>query len=313
MTAIAKDTDQDRLVVGFVGLGRMGGAVAGNLGHAGHRVLAYVRRAERRTALLATGIEPVDGLVDLAGCSIVVTMLPDDVAVTEVTLGGEGREGLVGILANGSIHLSMSTISPGCSRALSAAHAHHGQVYVAAPVFGNPEAARARELFVVAAGPEEGIRRCLPLLEALGQDTFVVGIDPAAANLVKLAGNVMTGATLEIIGEVLALARKSGVDPERLLTILTSTMFGGRAHRLYGSKMVAQRYEQGGFVLPLALKDMRLALAEAEAAAVPMPVLSVVRDRMLTGIARGYAVLDWSALGLVAAEEAGLSHKRSTS
>jgi 3-hydroxyisobutyrate dehydrogenase-like beta-hydroxyacid dehydrogenase len=81
-------------------------------------------------------------------------------------------------------------------------------------------------------------------------------------------------------------------------------MFGGRVHRFYGERIVAQDYV-AGFVLPLALKDVRLALAEAESAAVPMPSVGVVRDRMMTGIARGYAELDWTALGLIAAEEAG--------
>src|SRR5919197_4041527 len=103
------------------------------------------------------------------------------------------------------------------------------------------------------------------------------------------------------MGEVLALARKRGLDPEQVLAILTSTMFGSRVHRIYGRKIAAQQYAPAGFVLPLALKDIRLALAEADKAAVPMPSVSVVRDRLLTGIAKGYAHLDWSALGLVAA------------
>ena len=117
---------------------------------------------------------------------------------------------------------------------------------------------------------------------------------------------MLTAATLEMLGEVIALIRKRGLDPKPFLDILTNTMFGGRVHRIYGDKIVAQRYAPG-FVMPLALKDVRLALAEAESAAVPMPSVSVVRDRLITGIARGYADLDWSALGLVAAEEAGLT------
>jgi 3-hydroxyisobutyrate dehydrogenase-like beta-hydroxyacid dehydrogenase len=87
---------------------------------------------------------------------------------------------------------------------------------------------------------------------------------------------------------------------------MTSTMFGGRAHKIYGDKIVSQSYA-AGFVLPLVLKDVRLALAEAESVAAPMPSVDVVRDRLITGIARGYADLDWSALGLIAAQEAGLN------
>jgi 3-hydroxyisobutyrate dehydrogenase-like beta-hydroxyacid dehydrogenase len=141
---------------------------------------------------------------------------------------------------------------------------------------------------------------------------FDVGADPASANLVKLAGNVMTATALEMLGEVLALIRKRGLDAPMFLDILTSTMFGSRVHKLYGAKIAAQQYAASGFIFPLALKDVRLALAEAEAASVPMPSVSVVRDRLITGIARGYADLDWSALGLVAEQEAGLPTKVET-
>ena len=185
-------------------------------------------------------------------------------------------------------------------------NARCGQGYVAAPVFGNPDAAKARELSIVAAGTPADVARCRPIFGLLGQHTFLVGTSPATANLNKLAGNVMTAATLEILGETVALVRKRGLDPKQLLEILTGTMFGGRAHKIYGDKIAGQHYASSGFVFPLALKDVRLALAEAEAAGVPMPSVSVVRDRLVTGIARGYSELDWSALGLLAAEEAGL-------
>jgi 3-hydroxyisobutyrate dehydrogenase-like beta-hydroxyacid dehydrogenase len=115
----------------------------------------------------------------------------------------------------------------------------------------------------------------------------------------------MTATTLEMLGEIIALLRKRGLDPKVFVDILTNTMFGGRVHRIYGDRIVAQNYEPG-FALPLALKDVRLALAEAEAEAVPMPSVSVVRDRLLSGIIRGYGDLDWTALGLIAAEEAGV-------
>lgn len=290
-----------RTTIGFVGLGRMGSAMAASLVAAGWRIVAYVRRPERLPELSAVGINPVATMDDIADCSIVISMLPDDAAVADVVSGLTRR------LARGAIHLSMSTISPQCSTDMAAVHAHYGQAYVAAPVFGNPDAAKARELFVVAAGASDHVARCRPLLDVLGQKVFVIGADPAAANLVKLAGNVMSAAAMETMGEILALARKRGLDPELLMTILTATMFGSRVHRIYGSKIASRHYTAGGLVLPLALKDVRLALAEADAAAVPMPSISVVRDRLLTGIAMGHADLDWSALGLVAAEEAGLA------
>jgi 3-hydroxyisobutyrate dehydrogenase-like beta-hydroxyacid dehydrogenase len=207
----------------------------------------------------------------------------------------------------GALHLSMSTISTAAAARFAQEHKGCKQHYVAAPVFGNPDAARARELFIIAAGEPDQVDRARPIFDLLAQRTFDVGADPASANLVKLAGNVMTATALEMLGEVLSLVRKRGLDAEMFLDILTSTMFGGRVHKIYGARIAAQRYVASGFVFPLALKDVRLALAEAEAASVPMPSVSVVRDRLIAGMARGYAELDWSALGLVAAEEAGLS------
>jgi 3-hydroxyisobutyrate dehydrogenase-like beta-hydroxyacid dehydrogenase len=240
-------------------------------------------------------------------------MLPDDDAVREIVFGRKeiGVDGLAMGLKPGAIHLSMSTISTATASQLASEHAIRGQHYVAAPVFGNPDAAKARQLFIVAAGAPADVERCRPLLDSLGQQTFVIGADPGQANLIKLLGNMMTATTLEMLGEVVAVVRKRGLDPKPFLDILTSTMFGGRAHKIYGDKIVRQAYAPG-FLMPIALKDVRLALAEAESAGAPMPSVGVVRDRMITGIARGYADLDWSALGLIAAEEAGLHSQLKT-
>jgi 3-hydroxyisobutyrate dehydrogenase-like beta-hydroxyacid dehydrogenase len=292
---------------GFVGLGRMGTAMAANLAAAGRQVIAHIRRPDRMDELSALGLRPTTNITDLFDCEVVISMLPDDNAIRDVVFGRAdlGVEGLAAGLRRGAIHLSMSTISTGTASHLAREHARHGQGYVAAPVFGNPDAAKARQLFVVVAGVPADVERCRPLIGSLGQQTFIVGADPALANLIKLLGNVMMATTLEMLGESVALLRKRGLDPRVFVEILTNTMFGGRAHRLYGDKIVAQSYAPG-LALPLALKDIRLALAEAEDATVPMPSVSVVRDRLITGIARGHADLDWTALGLIAAEEAGV-------
>jgi 3-hydroxyisobutyrate dehydrogenase-like beta-hydroxyacid dehydrogenase len=292
--------------IGFVGLGHMGTAMAANLVPAGHRVIAYVRRPAQMDKLAMLGLEPTTEFSKLFDCAVVISMLPDDGAVRDVVVGRDNAEGLVTGLKPGAIHLSMSTISTAAASQLALEHARHGQGYVAAPVFGNPDAAKARQLFIVAGGAPADVERCQTLFDGLGQKTFVVGADPAHANLVKLLGNMMTATTLEVLGEVVAVALKRGLDPKTFIDIMTSTMFGGRAHKIYGEKIVTRSYAPG-FVLPLVLKDVRLALAEAESAAAPMPTVDVVRDRLITGIARGYADLDWTALGLIASEEAGLN------
>jgi 3-hydroxyisobutyrate dehydrogenase-like beta-hydroxyacid dehydrogenase len=293
--------------IGFIGLGHMGTAMAANLASAGRSVIAYVRRADQLAQLEALGLRPTTDIGDLLDCEVVISMLPDDDAVREVVFGrgDDDLEGLAAGLMPGAIHLSMSTISTAAASLLAGEHARHGQGYVAAPVFGNPDAAKARQLFILAAGAPADVVRCQPIFDSLGQRTFVVGADPQEANLVKLLGNMMSATALEMLGEAIAVVRKRGLDPQPFIDIMTSTMFGGRAHKIYGDKIVRQAYAPG-FVLPLVLKDVRLALAEAEKAGAPMPSVGVVRDRLITAIARGYGELDWTALGLIAAEEAGI-------
>jgi 3-hydroxyisobutyrate dehydrogenase-like beta-hydroxyacid dehydrogenase len=294
--------------IGFIGLGRMGAAMAANLAAKGRRVIAYVRRPDQIGKLEALGLRPTTDIGDLLHCDVVISMLPDDDAVREIVFG-RGDIDLYGLAAGlnpGAVHLSMSTISTATASLLASEHARNGQGYIAAPVFGNPDAAKARQLFIVAAGAPADIERCEPILDGLGQRTFVIGTEPADANLFKLLGNMMSATALEMLGEVVAVVRKRGLDPQPFIDLMTSTMFGGRAHKIYGDKIARQTYTPG-FVLPLVLKDVRLALAEAETVGAPMPSVGVVRDRLITGIARGYGELDWTALGLIAAEEAGLT------
>ena len=293
--------------IGFVGLGRMGTAMAANLAGYGAHVTAYVRRPEQMQKLEALYLKPTTDFTKLFECNVVISMVSDDDAAREIVFG-RSDIGLVGLakgLTPDAIHLSMSTISTATASQLASEHARYGQGYVAAPVFGNPTAAKARQLFIIASGAPADVEICRQLLAEIGQQTFVIGTNPADANLFKLLGNMMTATALETLGEVVAVIRKRGLDPKLFIDLMTSTFYGGRAHRIYGDKIAGQNYEPG-FIIPLALKDVRLALTEAESAGVPLPSLSVVRDRMITGIARGYAELDWTALGLVAAEEAGI-------
>jgi 3-hydroxyisobutyrate dehydrogenase-like beta-hydroxyacid dehydrogenase len=294
--------------MGFFGVGNLVPAWAATRAATGRRVIAYVRRSDQIGRLEALGLEPTTDIGDLFGCEVVISMLPDDDVVRDIVFGRRdiGPDGLAAGLTPGAIHLSMSTISTAAASLLASEHARNGQGYVAAPVFGNPDAAKARQLFIVAAGVPADVERCRPILDSLGQRTFVIGAEPGDANLVKLLGNMMSATALEMLGEVVAVVRKRGLDPQPFIDIMTSTMFGGRAHKIYGDRIARQAYA-AGFVLPLVLKDVRLALVEAEKAGVPMPSVGVVRDRLITGIARGYGELDWTALALIAAEEAGLS------
>jgi 3-hydroxyisobutyrate dehydrogenase-like beta-hydroxyacid dehydrogenase len=289
--------------VGFIGLGNMGSGMAANLLKAGHALTVYNRTPARAEALVAEGATLAKTPSEAARGDVVITMLADDAAVEEVVLGADG---VLAGLKPGSIHISMSTISVALAERLASAHQAAGQRFVAAPVFGRPEAAAATKLFIVAAGGAEPLDRCQPLFDALGQKTFKVGDTPSKANLIKLGGNFLIASVIECLGEAVTLMRKSGVGPHRFLEILTGSLFAAPVYEIYGELIVSERYQPPGLRMSLGLKDVRSLLAAAEAENVPMPVASLVRDHFISGIARGEADLDWSALARVAAENAGI-------
>jgi 3-hydroxyisobutyrate dehydrogenase-like beta-hydroxyacid dehydrogenase len=253
-------------------------------------------------ALMEQGAHPAAQVTDACRGEAVVTMLADDNAVESTVFGDKG---LTGGLGKGAIHVSMSTISVALSERLAAAHAEAGQRFVAAPVFGRPEAAAAAKLFIVAAGAPDAVDACLPLFEALGQKTFTFGNNPPAANLVKLSGNFLIASAIEALGEAMALVGKAGVNRGQFIDLLTSTIFSAPIYKIYGPLIAEQRFEPAGFAAPLGHKDIRLTLAAAETLRVPMPLASLLRDRFLTLFAHGGERLDWSAITRLAAEDAG--------
>ena len=288
--------------IGFVGLGNMGAAMAANLIKAGHEVTVYNRSRPKVDALVSEGARPADSVADACRGDVVFTMLANDDAVAGVTFGDDG---IVASLAAAATHVSASTISVALAERLTAAHAEAGQKFVAAPVFGRPEAAQAAKLFVVAAGEPATIEALSPAFDAIGQRTFVVSEEPKTANLVKLSGNFLITSVIESLGEAMALVGKAGVDKHVYLDLITSTLFGAPIYKTYGELIAGERFEPAGFAASLGQKDIRLVLAAAEELQVPMPVASLVRDRFLTLLARGGADLDWSAVGALAAWEAG--------
>ncbi len=288
----------------FIGLGNMGLPMARNLLQAGHALVVYNRTPARAQMLKQLGATVADGPAAAArGAEVLITMLGDDDAVEAMVLGDGGA---LAALPRGAIHISMSTISPALSRRLSERHRASGQTYVAAPVFGRPEAAEAKKLWVVAAGPAPAIERCRPLFDAMGQGTIVAGEEPARANVIKLAGNFLLAAAIEAMGEAFAFGRKHGIAPAELLDVVNGRLFRSPVYENYGKLIADERYEPAGFKLRYGLKDVRLTLAAAEEVAVPMPVASVIRDHYLSGVARGWQDSDWAALARIVAADAGL-------
>jgi 3-hydroxyisobutyrate dehydrogenase-like beta-hydroxyacid dehydrogenase len=289
--------------VGFIGLGNMGAAMARNLIKAGHQVTVYNRSRDKAEALAKDGAVIAENPAGVAHTGIVLTMLADDHALRAVCKGPEGV--LAGLPPDG-ILVNMSTVSLAVTRELAAAFKPTGRSFVAAPVFGRPDAAEAAKLFIPVAGPAQAVERVEPLLAAMGQKVVKFGEDPTHAAAVKISGNFMLQSAIESLAEALALVRKHGVDPVQYLDFITGSLFTAPLYKGYGGAIVERRYEPAGFTLPLALKDTRLALAAADEAGIPLPLADLIRDRFLIGLSRGWEHLDMAALGKVAAENAGL-------
>jgi 3-hydroxyisobutyrate dehydrogenase-like beta-hydroxyacid dehydrogenase len=290
--------------VGFVGLGNMGSAMARNLIKAGHTLAVYNKTRSRAEALQPLGATVARTPGEAAsGAEALITMVANDGAVEDVIFG---HGNVIESLPAGAVHISMSTMGVALSHRLLAAHRERHQYYIAAPVFGRPDAAAAAKLFIVAAGSAEQIARCQSLFDAMGQKTFVVGEEAPAANLVKVAGNFLVTTAIESLAEAFALIRKSGVAPDKFLEVLTGSIFTGPVYRIYGAMIAADNFEPVGFRLQLGMKDNRLVLAAAEEASVPMPMASLVRDRMLAATAQGMGEADWAAIARISFREAGL-------
>ena len=288
--------------IGFIGIGHMGRGMALSLIRAGHEVTAYNRTRAAADALAGDGARVAASVAEACQADVVFTMLANDQAVEAVAFG---KDGVLASLPRGAIHVSSSTISVDLSERLAAAHAEAGQRYVVATVLGRPDRAAQGQLFVIAAGAPEALKETRPLLDAVGQSTTEFGDRPSNANLVKLSANFLFATVFESLGEAVALIAKGGIDKQRYVAFLTSTMFGSPAYEVYGGLVAADEEPAVGFAAPLGFKDIRLALAAADNLGVPMPFASVLHDRFVELLATSGENHDWSAVGRMALRDSG--------
>jgi 3-hydroxyisobutyrate dehydrogenase-like beta-hydroxyacid dehydrogenase len=288
--------------VGFIGLGRMGQAMAARILGGGHDLVVYNRTRGKADALAKAGAKVADGIAAAcAGREVVCTIVTDDKALTEVVDGG-----LLAALPKGAIHVPMGTHSVTALAELAKKHEKAGHVLVACPVLGRPDAAAAGQLGLVAAGPKDAIAKLEPVFKLVGRRTFVAGTNPAGAAAVKLANNMVLGCAIEAMGEGFALVRKFGVEPAVFNEVLTDGLFAAPAYKVYGGIIAREAYAQAGFTTALGLKDANLMIAAGQAANVPLPSLNVYRDRLLSAMAQGEGDLDWSVIARGQARASGL-------
>jgi len=288
--------------VGFLGLGTMGKAMAANLIKAGHVLTVWNRSPAPAAELGGIGAKIASSPGVAFGGDAVISMLADDASTNAVV-----TDDLLANAPKDLVHVNMATVSVAACGALNERHARRGLAYVAAPVFGRAEVAAAGKLNIVAGGSDAAIARVQPLLDALGQKTWRAGSDPAHASLVKITGNFMLAASIEMLAEAFSLTEKGGVDPKIFAEIMTSTLFAAPAFKIYSEIINAKRYEPAGFKLALGLKDVTLALEAGRASQTPLPLASLVRDHFIEGLAAGHGDKDWSALAAVIRRNAGLA------
>lgn len=288
--------------VGFIGLGRMGQAIAGRILADGHDLVVYNRTRSKAAELEKGGAKVADS--PAAACAdrdVVFTMVSDDKALEEVV-----RNGVLDNMPKGAIHVPMGTHSVTALTELEKTHKAAGQILVAAPVLGRPDAAAAGQLGIVAAGPADAVAKLAGIFDACGRRTFNAGTNPAGAGAVKLANNMVLGCAIQAMGEGFALTRKFDVDPAVFNDVLTDGLFAAPAYKVYGNIISKQSYDTAGFTTTLGLKDANLIQAAGLAASVPLPSCNVFRDRLLTAVAHGNADKDWSVIALEQARASGL-------
>lgn len=290
--------------IGFIGLGNMGQPMVMNLLKAGFKVKVYNRTPNKAEDVVAAGAQQVNRPKDLViPGGIIITMVANDQALEEVVMGPDGFGEKLG---EGGIHLSMSTVSPETSRKLAGYHQQQGSQYVSSPVFGRPDAAAAQKLNVLSSGPIDAKERVKPVQEALGQRVFDIGEEPGNANVIKLGGNFMIMAAMEAMAESFNLAEKNGIDRQLAAEVYASTLFNCTVYQGYGQMIAKKIFEPAGFQLKLGLKDCNLVLNEANATQTPLPLASLLHNRLLASAAKGRENQDWSALTRISMEEAGL-------
>lgn len=290
--------------IGFIGLGNMGLPMAANLLAAGYSLKAYNRTPEKAQSLAEQGAQVVHQPAQaIEPGGTVITMLANDAALESVVLGDQG---ILNSIGKAGIHLSMSTVSPATSRKLAELHEQQGSHYIAAPVFGRPDAAATRKLWIALSGKTAAKERVKPILEQLGQGVFDFGEEAAAANVVKLTGNFLIVSAIEAMAEAFTLAEKNGIDRTAVANLFGQTLFACPIYQNYGRMIAQQQYEPAGFKLSLGLKDVTLALQTAEESQMPLPLASLLHDRLLALVADGKSELDWTGLAIKISQEAGL-------
>lgn len=280
--------------VGFIGLGRMGLPMAQNLLKAGFAVHVYNRDKNKASAIVKQGAKlanyPGDVLED---AEIVISMVANDKALEDIV---NGPQGLSDRLKKGTVHLSMSTVSPALAKKMGEEHRAKGACFLSATVTGRPDAAAAGKLFIFLAGEKKGKEKVKPLLDVLGQRTFDLGEEAEHSNVFKLMNNFMILSAIKALGEAFAFGEKNGLPSLQAGSVFTESQFSSPIYKIYAPLVAEQKFDPAGFTLELGFKDIRLLKEAADLSTVAMPFLNILYQTMEECKEEGLGNEDWSVI-----------------
>jgi 3-hydroxyisobutyrate dehydrogenase-like beta-hydroxyacid dehydrogenase len=279
--------------IGFVGLGKMGRAVASHLQRAGHELTVWNRTAAATTALVERGARAAASPSEaFAGAEVVFSMLMDDAAVESVVLGNNAEA--LKAMAAGSVHVSLSTISVRLSKKLTAEHAARKQHFVGAPVFGRPNVAEEGRLWTVVGGAATAVAKVRPLLDTFSRGVTVVSEQPWSAHALKIGGNFLITAMIESLSESTVFAKAEGIDPAVFLETVNNALFQSPFYAAYIKIMLNPPAKPGG-TIGLGAKDTRLFREAAQEAGIRTPLADAFAEDFRRAIEAGRNEQDWAA------------------
>ena len=284
--------------IGFIGLGNLGTPIAENILQKQKTLFVYNRTASKAQPLIEKGATACGSVKELtSACDVIFSIVSDDAALNHIT---KGSDGIAKNLKAGGVHISMSTILPATASQLAAIHKQYNSYYVAAPVMGRPEAARAGKLNFLVSGEQKIIEMIKPLLQdAGGAGVWEFGNGITAANVAKLCSNFLIVSAIESMAEAINLAKKSGADAAAWLNMLTQTLFAAPVYINYSNLLLEEMFQPAGFALRLGLKDVNLVIEQSSEVKAEMPIGKLMQQSLNEGVAKGLGDYDWTAVALM--------------
>jgi 3-hydroxyisobutyrate dehydrogenase-like beta-hydroxyacid dehydrogenase len=282
----------NKLSVAFIGLGRMGLPMATHVLNAGFPLAVWNRTPQKANSLVASGATLASSPAEAAsGADIVISSLMDDEAVLSIVTG---KTGILSRLGPSAIHVGVSTVSPKLSDKLERLHLKSKTHYIAAPVLGRPDAAEAGKLMTFVAGDAAAIERARPVIASYAPTIIPTGERPRLANSAKLLANFTLVSALDMIGQSLALAEKSQLDPRLAIQMLTG-FFGSPPVKDYVTRIAEREFVPPGFEIAGGLKDVELMIAAAREVNLKLTNAEAIRTKIRAAIKSGLRGKDWSS------------------